>query len=390
MRIMIATETYTPSVNGAAVFSQRLAVGLAGRGHHVAVVAPSPTGHPFTESHESRLTIYRVRSIPTPYPSQRCALLTERGARALLTAFNPDLLHIQNHFVLGRIVARAARVRRIPVVGTNHFMPENILPYIPRVLAALRTSRVLQHWLWRQFVRVYGQLDAVTVPSHAAAELTRSQGLKVPLHIISNGIDVARFHPARGQDFPGGDRLAPGPIILYVGRLDPDKGLETPIRALPFVAQHCAAFLVLCGRGVHESALGFLAKTLSVSARVRFPGFVPEDQLPDMYRAATLFVMPSTNELQSLATLEAMASGLPVVAARAMALPELVEEGKNGFLFPPGDHLALADRMVCLLSDPPQVARMGQRSREVAERHSIDLTLGAFESLYQDLLKSQR
>lgn len=97
--------------------------------------------------------------------------------------------------------------------------------------------------------------------------------------------------------------------------------------------------------------------------------------------------MPSPVELQSIATLEAMASGLPVAAADAMALPELVKDGENGFLFPPGDPEALADRIATLLSAPECAARMGRASRTRAESHRIDLTLTAFESLYQSVLE---
>ena len=105
-----------------------------------------------------------------------------------------------------------------------------------------------------------------------------------------------------------------------------------------------------------------------------------------MFRQGTVFVMPSTNELQSIATLEAMASGLPVVAANALALPELVEDGKSGFLFQPRDPAALADRIGRLLSDKVRTARMGCAAREVAERHGIDGALHTLEGLYRELL----
>jgi len=174
VRIMIATETYTPVVNGPTVFTERLATGLTHRGHDVAVAAPSPNGHRFVEKPSRGLTIYRVRSIPTPYPRQRCALLTQRNADGLLTAFHPDLVHIQNHFVLGRALARAARRRQIPAVGTNHFMPANMLPHAPGVLLRLAPfRRGLSAVLWRQFVSVYRALDAVTAPSQAAAALAQ-------------------------------------------------------------------------------------------------------------------------------------------------------------------------------------------------------------------------
>jgi glycosyltransferase involved in cell wall biosynthesis len=385
MRIMVGSETYPPSINGAAVFTQRLATGLAGRGHEVAVVTPSPTGHPFTEKDEGGVTIFRVRSIPTTYPGQRCGVLGARGARMLLRAFQPDLVHIQNHFVIGRALARAAQPAGIPAVGTNHFMPENMLPHTPGARWLGQWQGIIHRELWRQFVRLYGRLDAVTVPSHAAAALAQAQGLRGPVHVISNGIDISRFCPPRGENalFRGEPRT---PTILYVGRLDSEKGVDTLVRAMPTVVSRHRAELLLCGRGGQGAVLRSLGAEMGIAGSIRFAGFVPDDDLPRTYRAATIFVMPSPVELQSLATLEAMASGLPVVAADAMALPELVKDGENGFLFPPGDSGALADRIVALLSDPDWAARMGRASRAMAERHRIGLTLAAFESLYQSLL----
>ncbi len=329
--------------------------------------------------------IFRIRSIPTTYPGQRCAVLTTWGARALLRAFRPDLLHIQNHFVIGRALARGGQASRIPVVGTNHFMAENMLPHTPGVRWSGPWRRMVHRELWRQCVRLYGQLDAVTFPSHAAAALAQAQGLRKPAHVISNGIDTTRFHPPFGEDASHPEE-ARKRIILYVGRLDPEKGIDTLVRAMPHVLSRRPAELMLCGRGVHAAALRSLGEDLGVAGSIRFAGFVPDDNLPRTYRAATIFVMPSPVELQSIATLEAMASGLPIVAADAMALPELVENGENGFLFPPGDPQALAERIVALLSDPDRAARMGRASWTIAERHRIGLILWAFESLYQSLL----
>lgn len=382
---MIGSETYPPSINGAAVFTQRFATGLAGRGHEVAVVTPSATGHPYTEKDREGVTIFRVRSMPTTYPGQRCSVLAARGARALLRAFRPDLVHIQNHFVIGRALVRAAQAAGIPAVGTNHFMPENMLPHTPGARWFGWRQGILHRELWRQFVRLYGRLDAVTVPSRAAATLAQAQGLRGPVHVISNGIDISRFGPPRGEDssFCGEPRTS---TILYVGRLDPEKGVDTLVRAMPTVVSRHPAELMLCGRGGHGAVLRSLGAELGVSGSIRFAGFVPDDDLPRTYRAATIFVMPSPVELQSLATLEAMASGVPIIAADAMALPELVKDRENGFLFPPGDPKALLERIVALLSDPVRAAHMGRASRAMAERHRIGHTLAAFESLYQGLL----
>lgn len=329
MRIMIGSETYPPSINGAAVFTRRLAAALAARGHDAAVVAPSPTGLSYTERDREGVTTFGVRSIPPTYPRQRCGMITGWGARGLIGAFQPDLVHIQNHFIIGRAMARAGRAVGIPIVGTNHFMPENMIPHTPGGLWSRRWSGIIHRELWRQFVKLYDHLDAVTFPSRVAAMSAQAQGLRGPVHVISNGIDISRFRPLLGDGVFQRDENRK-PIILYVGRLDPEKGVDTLIRAMASVASRQSAELLLCGRGVHAVALRSLGEELGVTGSIRFGGFVPDDDLPRIYQNATVFVMPSPVELQSIATLEAMASGLPIVAADAMALPELVKGGRTG------------------------------------------------------------
>jgi 1,2-diacylglycerol 3-alpha-glucosyltransferase len=378
MRIMLVTDTFPPSVNGAAVATARLAASLADGGDDVAVVAPSPAGYAYTEA-QGRVVVFRLRSIPTTYPGQPCALPMRRAAAGLLRAFEPDLLHVQSHFVVGTVLARAARARGLAVVGTNHVVPENLLAHVPKLfLRAATTRRLLTQWLWQHLVAFYQALDAVTAPSRAAAALLRAYGLRLPVHVISNGVDIARFHPA-----PVRTLVEPGrAVALYVGRLDPEKGLETVMRAMPRVLARYPVELVVCGRGPHERVLRRLCGTLGITAHVRFIGFVADCLLPDLYRGATVFVMPSPHELQSLATLEAMASGLPVVAADALALPELVHDEENGVRFPPEDVRGLAEALADVLSDPTRRTQMGRASRAMAECHGLDSTLAALRNLY--------
>jgi len=127
-----------------------------------------------------------------------------------------------------------------------------------------------------------------------------------------------------------------------------------------------------------------VADQLGVAENVHFLGFVPDDDLPRVYTAADVFVMPGVAELQSLATLEAMASGLPIIAADAMALPHLVHPGINGFLYRPGDVDAVSRHGLALLAEPPLRHRMGRASREIARTHDAGRHAGRVRrSLHQ-------
>jgi glycosyltransferase involved in cell wall biosynthesis len=173
--------------------------------------------------------------------------------------------------------------------------------------------------------------------------------------------------------------------MVFVGRLDEEKRIDESIRALPVLLRHRDVQLVLAGTGQRREELERLARSLGVAERVHFLGFVPDDDLPLVYVAADLFVIGSVAELQSIATLEAMSTGLPVVAADALALPHLVRPGRNGYLYPPGDVAQLAQRLLDVLESPDRRTAMGRASRDIAQTHDHHRSLDRFEQIYTEV-----
>ncbi|GAA3462541.1 glycosyltransferase [Saccharothrix longispora] len=375
LRIVIAAETFPPDVNGAARFAHRLATGLAGRGHDVHVVCVSPSGEARTERVDG-ITVHRLRSHRTPFHRTfRIGLPWEvrRDVEVLLGELEPDLVHVQAHFVVGRYVLRQAVAAGIPTVATNHFMPENLFGHA-RVPAWLRG--VASRWAWRDLGRVFGAADVVTAPTPRAVELLHDNGFPARAVPVSCGIDIERY---RGRRVASSDR----PTVLFVGRLDEEKRVDELLRAAALVP---GLRVDLVGDGSCRAEWELLARDLGIADRVRFRGFVPEEELLDAYAAADVFCMPGIAELQSLATMEAMAAGKPVVVADAMALPHLCRPGRNGWLFTPGDVRGLADRLRAVTADPAVTARMGAASGELIAAHAIGMTLDTFESLYAKAL----
>ncbi|KOX17610.1 glycosyl transferase family 1 [Saccharothrix sp. NRRL B-16348] len=372
MRIVIAAETFPPDVNGAARFAHRLATGLAGRDHDVHVIAVSPDGAARTE-HVDGITVHRVRSHRTPFHRTfRIGLpwQVRKDVGALLEELRPDLVHVQAHFVVGRYVLRQAAALGIATVATNHFMPENLFghAHVPAWLQGMASR-----WAWRDLGRVFGEADVVTAPTPRAVQLLHDNGFPERAVPVSCGIDIDRYRlrrPVRHTD---------APTVLFVGRLDEEKRVDELLRALALVPRLHAEIV---GDGSCRAEWELLARDLGISDRVRFRGFVSESELLDAYAAADLFCMPGIAELQSLATMEAMAAGKPVVVADAMALPHLCKPGRNGWLFTPGDVRGLADRLHAVTVDPTVTARMGAASSEMIAAHAIDATLETFESLY--------
>lgn len=383
LRILVGAETYPPDVNGASRFAGRLATGLAARGHDVHVVAPSPTGRPGVEIHEG-VTVHRVTSRRYA-PLENLRLCTPWEAAwetaAIMARVDPDVVHTNGHISVGRGVVNAARRGGRPLVATNHVMPENIVDYLPFSDAVRGT---FARWMWQDLGRVYSLAHIVTAPTPRAVDLLTQRAGLAGAFAVSNGIDTERYHPRAAGDAPAD---ADGtPTILFVGRLDPEKRVDELIRAVALLPADLPARLEVVGDGARRAVWTALADELGVADRVRFRGHVTDDELLEAYAGADVFCMPGVAELQSLVTLEAMAAGLPVVAADAMALPHLVRPGSNGELFQPGDVEELAGHLARLVGDAELRNRMGAASREIVAVHAIDATLGTFEALYEKVL----
>ena len=179
MRILVGTDTYPPDVNGAAYHTARLVAGLAARGHEVHVLCPSQGHYDATVARE-RVTEHRLMSWRTPlHPSFRvCSPLgLARVAAAAIGEIQPDVIHVQGHFPIGRALSRAATAIGCRSVATNHFMPDNLLGYtrLPD-----RMADRLTRWAWRDATRVLDRADTVTAPTHTAVRLLRTHGLSAP------------------------------------------------------------------------------------------------------------------------------------------------------------------------------------------------------------------
>lgn len=379
LRVLIGADTFAPDVNGAARFAERLAAGLVSRGHEVHIMAPAASRKhgSWMEEHEGqkmmahRLTSWRWY----PHDWLRFALpwrIRQNSAR-VLDLVKPDVVHFQSHIIVGRGLSVEAEKRGIRIVGTNHFMPENLLEFT-------LLPKAWQEWAiglaWKAARRTFGRAEAVTTPTAKAAQfLEQYTGLR-GVHAISCGIDAHEYTPS----------FEPrnGNTILFVGRVTGEKQIDVLLKALTLLPAELDTKLHIVGGGDQMRNLQHLADTLGIGDRVTFRGYVTEAELRAEYTAATVFAMPSIAELQSIATMEAMASGLPIVAANAMALPHLVGDGLNGFLFEPSNPSDLADKLRAVLEmAPAELTAMKQESLNRIVAHDIQRTISTFESLYR-------
>jgi glycosyltransferase involved in cell wall biosynthesis len=211
---------------------------------------------------------------------------------------------------------------------------------------------------------------AVVANSEGLKQLALCTAANLPVKVIPNGVDVQQFHPAAAT--PAGLE------VLCVARLIPRKGLHHLVEAMPLVSE---ARLTIAGSGTEQENLEALAARLGVGERVRFLGAVPHGDLPEVYRAASVFVLPSMNEGVSNTVLEAMASGLPVLLTDTGGTSELLASGENGFLIDATPE-SIARALQHYLREPQLEERQAAASRKRAESMSWAAAAQAYVELF--------
>jgi len=380
LTILIAADTYPPHVNGAAQFGYRLAKGMAARGHNVHVAACRPGKGPSFSEFSDEATVHRLRSHSVPtheYFRVTFPWEIKKEIGLLFDRVQPDVVHIQSHYMIGEHVLYEAVKRGIRVVATNHFMPENLNPFLP---FPQWFKDIIGRISWKDMGKVMGQADVVTTPTPLAAKAMHQHAFLRQVLPLSNGIDAAAYELRPNETVEPHD----SPTVLFAGRLAEEKHVDVLIDAVAKTPKDLDIHLEIVGGGEVRPALDAQVARLGLTDRVRFLGLASDAELRQAYIAADVFCMPGTAELQSLVTLEAMSASTPVLLADAMALPHLVRDGENGYLFRPNDSDDLAAKLARVFSLPADEREaMGKTSREMVEIHSLKRTLQTFEDIYR-------
>lgn len=356
--------------------TKRLAERLVDHGNEVFIIAPSPT-YRNVILNENGVTVFGIKSLPIPfYKFARYVpyYFTKNDVFRIMREINPDVVHIQTFLSIAKSAASFAKKNRLPTVATGHFVAD-VLSFELRVPKLI--TKTLDNLVWKYSSQIWSEADILTSPSQWAGEYySKRIGPGKDVFHISNGLGLEDFsHKVVAKRI----QL----MILYVGRLDPIKNVGTIISALPAILKDQKAKLVLAGEGVEEESLKKLANDLGVEENVTFLGFVSQKKVRNLLKKAGVFVSASSLESQGIAILEATASGLPIVATKVGGVPELVKDGRNGYLFKPGDSASLAKKVLKILQNKKLAGQMGRESIKIAAKHDIEGVVSEFEYLYQ-------
>ena len=360
-----------PATDGVVTRLRHTVEELRREGDDVLVFAPRyPSGG--TDSYAG-VPIHRVFGIPfPPYPQVRLCP-PHPGIGRALKRFGPDVIHAVNPFVLGPGGAFYARRNGVPLVASYH---TNVAAYT-RFYGFGFMENTTRSW-----TRTWHNRACINLcTSQATRDYLLSEGIK-RLRLWPQGVDAHLFHPSRSsrewrKKLSGGRPEAK--ILLYVGRLAPEKDVERLKVALSAASDTC---LAIVGKGPIQREL----ERKFAGTRTVFTGLLTGDDLAAAYASADLFVFPSITETLGMAMIEALASGLPVIAARTGAIHEVVFEGVNGLLYEPGSDEELVAAVRCLHGDDAMRRSFGLRARAAAEERDWKASTATLRSYYEEAL----
>ena len=385
MKIVIGSESFSPNISGVAIATEVLATSLAKKGHQVFVFAPS---HPLADDGLFKdFKVIRFKSKKNPF--RQGFMVAENPKEAVykkVLAIEPDILHLQDPTNICTGLLKAAQKLHLPIVISNHFS----LDYITSYFNYLKPLHPAMKFIFRIYLtNYYNRCDWVICPTKTVKKELISWGVKKPIEAISNGVDLEKFYSyANLRSLYLKYHLPSNPIVLYLGRIDQDKNLEVLVEAIPIVLGKINLHFVIAGSGNDLEKIKKIAQNLGVDQKISFLGWIGHDSadLPQLYQAAEIFVIPAPYETQSLVVMEAMASGLPIVGSASGALPELIKDGQNGFLFRPGDSQDMASKIIKIFQNKDLREEMSRKSLELILSHQVQESINKINRIYEKVL----
>jgi glycosyltransferase involved in cell wall biosynthesis len=399
MKIAMFTDAYWPRVNGVTVSVDTFSLALVRAGHDVMIVCSEYPVSSMTESiaesgagkedpARKKLKLLRVPSRSVFFSDEdRAAKLSKRGwAERELDRFSPDVVHVNTEFLIADFGFAYARKRRVPAVYTFHTIWEdyaiNYFPYLPEWLLRFAVRKLQKHLL--------KQADLVIVPTPQIEEMVKTYRVKKETRRLPTGIDPALFtHSGEELAEFRNEMEKKHPVIkgkkllLFAGRVSKEKNISFIIELFPeLLAKHSDLTLVIAGNGPYLDYFRDEAKRHGVEGSCVFTGYLERAELSLLYGISHIFLLPSLTETQGLVTVEAMLSGVPVVAIGVLGTVQVMG-GDNGGFMVKNDGAEFRDRVLDLLDDE----ELYRKKSEEARRHARSWTIDSFAEKLADIYR---
>lgn len=392
MNIGFFTENFYPELSGITDSISTTARELGKRGHTVHIFAPSyapaayeRVGHmPGKEIDLGQnVAVHRLAAMSFPAGTGQARAVFPTLLRWIRwKGLQLDVIHSHHNFGVGVEALTAARALRIPFVGTHHTVTEAFAEYAGFAAPLFRkTIPRFSAWYFRQ-------ARFLSAPSQVVLDDLATFGRLPESRVISNPIDTDVFHPVNQVEKQRAkDQLKLNAfVVLYSGRLSPEKKLDISLRAFAeFAKERSGAFFVLTGHGSERASLEKLAADLGIADRVRFTGTIPQDELVRYYHASDVFLVTSVSETQCMAMMKGLASGLPAIGVRSWGLPEYITPDV-GYIAKVDAVSEVAEYLKTLGRDAVLREQLGAAARKRAESWNSQAIADVWEGVYTQIV----
>jgi 1,2-diacylglycerol 3-alpha-glucosyltransferase len=383
MRIGMMVDVYKPYISGITNYIELNKRYLERAGHDVYVFTFGDL-----EYQDDEPRVIRSPGLPLADTGFYLSLRYSREAKKLLQSM--DVVHVHHPFLSGRLALHYCRPLQIPIVFTNHtrydLYAQAYLPMVPEEIS----DSLLQAYM-PSFCEA---VDLVISPSPGMEKVLRQLDVTSPVEIVPNGVDLQRFYQADPLPRSQYGFLDSDLLLVYSGRLAPEKNLEFLLRSFAGVAQALdSTYLLLLGSGAKKALLEKLTRDMGIAERVRFVGMVDYDKLPAYLAMCDAFVTASVTEVHPLSVIEGMGAGLPVLGIHSPGVGDSIQDGVTGFLSTE-DMAAFTAKLTRLCLDHDLRSRMGEAARQASTNFAIERTthlmLDHYNRLVYDLRPHRR
>jgi glycosyltransferase involved in cell wall biosynthesis len=382
LKVAFFTDTYLPNVDGVVNAMISYKHELEKRGDSVYIFTSGTDAD--EKEFGNKQTFYFESLIFPPYPQYKVAVFPFNSIRYARKA-RVHLIHSHAIASMGVAAIASAKTLNLPLVGTFHTM----LPKTSFVLTKNSFGRkIFSQFAWSAIERFYSPFDLVTAPSKTIVKLLNKNGIQNTA-VAPNGVDIKKFAPVYDPKIVRA-LLGIKPhekILLTAGRLSDEKNVDVLLKAFVKVIKEKDAKFIIQGDGPAKAKLQKLTKKLHLEKDVIFTGFVKSYEVPFFYCAADAFATASTFETQGLALLESMACQKVCIGANSLAIPELLDNGRNGYLFKPFDEADCTEKILtALILKDGKKNRIEENARKTALQFSIEKSTDKLLAAYEKVL----